>query len=191
MTEPLLRDTLLKVVEAHTASVREGTDSLVVLYCWRKAGSDNASFAATLNRLVDEGWVELLPGPDMRLRLRPQAFAALDAEMPPPAPQAAAEDKEDEAAWSGLDAAAAKAAGGPPQERLRAQVRDIYRVLGMSEGRPVSAGTLAKIWALEKRRGADLRLALDLLTADGDLLVTRGARTTFALTPVGATRLGA
>ena len=174
---------LLAAIEAHPSSVREGTDSLVTLYGWRRDGGDPADFMAAIQSLVAAGLVAILPGPDMRLRLTAAGFARLDAALPEvTAEEPAISAVEDEAAWSG-------AVAGPvretPAAELAAALRAVFVRLQLPAGHPVGAGSLSKIWAMERRRGGDLRIALDTLVAAGELQIARGARTTFALTEAG------
>lgn len=75
-------DRLLAAVERYPSSIREGTDSLVLLYGWRREGGDAAGFMAAVQTVVAERWVAILPGPDMRLRLTAAGFARLDAQLP-------------------------------------------------------------------------------------------------------------
>ena len=173
---------LLAAIEAQPSSVREGTDSLVTLYGWRRDGGDPGGYMAAVQALVAEGLVAILPGPDMRLRLTAAGFAQLDAAQPEAATDEPIAAIDDEAAWSG-------AVAGPGREtpvaELVAALRLVFVRLQLPAGHPVGAGSLSKIWAMERRRGGDLRIALDTLVAAGELQIARGARTTFALTEAG------
>lgn len=68
-------------------------------------------------------------------------------------------------------------------------LRQVFAVLQKPPGHPVGAGSLSKIWTMERRRGGDLRIALDTLAAAGELVIQRGARTTFALTEAGVAQV--
>jgi len=172
---------ILQAIEQYPATLREGSDSLVVLYVWRRSGRPDQEFGAALRELLDGGLVDLMPGEDMRIRLTRAAFEWLDPQIAVPA-LAAQDDSgsggdESESAWTSGDAPD----GGVPMTRLREAVVDIYRVLDLPPGRHVAAGTLARIWKFDRRRGSDLRLVLDDLQASGHLSISRGRRTAFAL----------
>jgi hypothetical protein len=108
-------DGLLRAVESHPASIREGADSLVLLYCWRREGGDPAGFMAAVEALVGQGLVAILPGPDMRLRLTAEGFQRLDAELPEAGePAEPMPVSEDEHVWQGSAATAARET--PPAE---------------------------------------------------------------------------
>ncbi|MDP3857815.1 MAG: hypothetical protein Q8Q73_08655 [Stagnimonas sp.] len=179
-------DGLLRAVESHPASIREGADSLVVLYCWRRAGGDPAGFMVAVETLVGQRLVEILPGPDLRLRLTAEGFQRLDAELPDAGEPAPAPTSEDEHVWQGGAARAPRET--PPAEVVDSLLR-LFAVLRLPADHPIGAGSLAKIWAMERRRGGDLRIALDILAATGELRIQRGDRTQFTLTETGVARL--
>lgn len=180
-------DSLLAAVEGYPTSLREGSDSLVLLYWWRREGGEPADFMAGVQALLAKRLVEVLPGPDMRLRLTDDGFRRLDALLPEESAAAEMpEGSEDENAWQG---GAARAPRETPPGELVVTLLKMFAVLRTPAGHPVSAGSLSKIWAMERRRGGDLRVALDTLAATGDLSIQRGSRTTFALTESGAARL--
>jgi len=187
LNEPAQR--LLAAIERFPTSLRDGTDSLAVLYWWRKQGGDSALFAEAMQTLMKQGLVSVVPGPDLHLRLTEAGFESLEA-GPDPDSIAEAETEStqaDEAAWRGGAAPAQEA----PVERLVGNILDIFTVLQRPAGLPLAAATLSKIWAMESRRGGDLRTALDTLATRGDLTIQRGQRTTFTLTEQGARRAGA
>ncbi len=179
-------DSLLAAVERYPTSLREGSDSLVLLYWWRREGGEPAAFMAGVEALIAQRLVEVLPGPDMRLRLTDDGFRRLDALLPEESEAAdPAASSEDENAWQG---GAPRAARETPAGELVDSLLKVFAVLRAPAGHPLSAGSLSKIWAMERRRGGDLRVALDTLAATGDLAIQRGSRTTFALTESGAAR---
>lgn len=181
-------DRLLAAIERYPVSIREGTDSLVLLYGWRREGGEAASFMAAVQTVVAERWAAILPGPDMRLRLTAEGFARLDARLPveAEADSALPAGADSDAAWSGPVSGAAPET---PAEELVAALRRVFAVLQKPAGHPVGAGSLSKIWIMERRRGGDLRIALDRLATAGELVIQRGARTTFALTEAGVARI--
>jgi hypothetical protein len=186
LNEPAQR--LLAAIERFPTSLRDGTDSLAVLYWWRKQGGDSPQFAEAMQALMNQGLVTVVPGPDLHLRLSDSGFAALESQwaVDPPAEVEAEATQADESAWRGGAAPAQEA----PVERLVGNVLDIFAVLQRPAGLPLAAATLSKIWAMESRRGGDLRTALDTLATRGDLSIQRGQRTTFTLTEQGARRAG-
>lgn len=180
-------DHLLAAIESHPTSVRDGADSLVLLYWWRREGGAPAAFMESVQALIAQRLVAILPGPDLRLRLTAEGFDRLDAQLPeesdssePPV------GSEDENAWQG---GAPRAARETPSGELVRQLLTVFATLQTPVGHPVGAGALSKIWTMERRRGGDLRVALDTLAATGELSIQRGARTTFALTEAGAAHL--
>lgn len=182
-------DALLRAIESHPISIREGADSLALLYWWKREGGDAASFGAAIQSLHRDGLVQIMPGPDMRLRLTAEGFLQLDALLPDEDANAeAAASESEESQWKG---GAVPNRPVPLAETVALLVK-IFATLAVPAGRAVSADTLSKIWTMEGKRGGDLRSALDAMAAQGELTVQRGERTVFLLTPAGAARtLGA
>lgn len=178
---------LLSAIEEQPSSIREGADSLALLYAWKRGGGDGPGFGAAIQSLHDDGLIEILPGPDMRLRLTGEGFSRLDALIPEEASELAPALDSDQSAWRGVLAATPEM----PMTVVTETLLGVYRMLGATAGRPVSADTLLKIWTMDSKRGGDLRTALDTLAAAGELTIERGARTTFALTDKGAAHAAA
>jgi len=183
-------DTLLTTIEAHPCTLREGVDSLALLYKWRRDGGDGPGFMTAIQSLHAAGLVEILPGEDMRLRLTIAGFERLDALLPEESlvGDAPSEAEGDETAWRG------PAAGGgrdAPAQELASALLQVFATLAVPAGHAVSADTLSKIWTIEGKRGGDLRTALDALAAAGALVIQRGERTVFMLTEIGATAVTA
>jgi len=179
-------DTLLATIEAHPSTIREGADSLALLYKWKRDGGDGPGFMTAVQSLHDQQLVEIMPGADMRLRLTAAGFARLDAMLPVDVADAAMPPDEDmpadSAAWKGGAAASRDA----PAQELAVLLLEVFSTLGVPAGHAVSADTLSKIWTMEGKRGGDLRTALDALAANGALVIHRGERTVFMLTEIGA-----
>lgn len=179
-------DTLLATIEAHPSTIREGADSLALLYKWKRDGGDGPGFMSAVHSLHENKLVEIMPGADMRLRLTAAGFARLDAMLPVEAAAEAVAAEEDmpadSTAWKGGAAASRDA----PAQELAVLLLDVFSTLGVPAGHAVSADTLAKIWAMEGKRGGDLRTALDALAANGALVIHRGERTVFVLTESGS-----
>ena len=178
-------DRLMGLIEAHPSTVREGVDSLALLYQWKRDGGDGPGFMAAVQALHTQGWIEVLPGADLRVRLTAEGFSYLDVSLPP-LPEAAsadaAEADADESAWRG----GAAAARPTPVDDLARSLLGVFALLAVQVGHAVSADTLSRIWAMEGKRGGDLRTALDALAARGALTIHRGERTVFVLTDAGA-----
>lgn len=180
-------DQLLLSIEAFPSSIREGADSLALLYRWRRDGGDGPGFMSAVQSLHAQSLVEILPGADMRLRLSVEGFAHLAALLPVEAvePPVQADSAADDTAWRGGAAGSRET----PVQELTALLLGMFRTLAVPAGHAVSADTLAKIWTMEGKRGGDLRTALDALAAAGDLVIHRGERTVFVLTEAGAGRI--
>lgn len=182
-------DHLLATIEAHPSTLREGVDSLALLYKWRRQGGDGTGFMAAIQSLHSDGLVEILPGEDMRLRLTVAGFERLDALLPEDNTESdvAADSDTDEAAWRGP----ATHVRETPEAELAGTLLQVFATLAVPVGHAVSADTLSKIWTMEGKRGGDLRTALDALAAAGALVIHRGERTMFALTESGAVAVAA
>lgn len=179
-------DTLLTTIEAHPSTIREGADSMALLYKWKRDGGDGPGFMNAVQALYQDGLIEIMPGDDMRLRLTANGFARLDVLLPPePAAPEAPAESESQAANSVWRGGAAASRDTPAQE-LAVLLLDVFSTLAVPAGHAVAADTLAKIWAMEGKRGGDLRTALDTLAANETLVIHRGDRTVFVLTESGA-----
>lgn len=183
-------DSLLTTIEAHPCTLREGADSLALLYKWRRDGGDGPGFMTAVQSLHAAGLVEILPGEDMRLRLTVAGFERLDALLPEDrlADDTPGEAEDDEAAWRGPAAGGGREA---PAQELAGTLLQVFATLAVPAGHAVSADTLSKIWTIEGKRGGDLRTALDALAAAGALVIQRGERTVFMLTEIGAAAVAA
>lgn len=174
---------LLSAVEAHQTSIREGTDSLVVLYRWRCMSGDDASFAAAVQQLVEQQLIEIMPGEDMRFRLTTQCFERISKVT-----TVLAEDRADFGGAVSWEAVPVSGTEATP-EQLLGTLRDIFHVLNRGSDRAIAADTLLRIWTMEGKNGGDLRVAIDTMIADGDLKAERAGRTAFRLTAQGAARM--
>lgn len=173
---------LMSVVEAHQTSIREGTDSLVALYCWRRQSGDDVAFASAVQDLVQRQFLEIIPGVDMRFRLTVQGFEQISKVT-----MVLAEDRPDPGHSLSWDGAYRQDAAGTPSEWVDA-LCNIFSILNATPERAFAADTLLRIWTIEGKNGGDLRVAIDQMISDGDLKAERAGRTAFRLTAQGASK---
>ena len=175
---------LLAAIETCATGLRGGSDPLALLFCVKRAGGDDVQLAVGLGMLTAQGLIETLPGPEKRIKLTSAGFSRLEALVP-----LSVESGEDwlPGSWTSWQGNV-PVSSDTPMEQLVGMMLEVFGTLSLAAGQPVSAGTLAKIWSLQGKRGGDLRLALDAMAANGDLMVSRGDRTFFALTTQGAAK---
>ena len=170
-------DAMLAGVARLVSSVRGGTDSVVLHYWWRRESRDDAGFVQTLQRLVAESMIEINPEQSHCVRLSPAAFEKLRDS--PLAAIPAADDAEDDEAGAWTSSVRRDAA--TPVDELKPVIRQIFALIDTPGRGGLAAGTLSQIWAIERKRGGDLRRVLDAMLADGELSVERGDATVFSL----------
>lgn len=172
---------LLELVDTLLVNVRHGADSRVLLYAWRKAGGDDASFQQAIGSLLSAGLIALVNRPDRPLRLTRDGFEAL-REAAERLPNDEPSPADEEPQWE-------QPVGGqtrPLAERV-AVLLQILAVLRPPVDHPLSATSMRRLWQIEGMRAGDLRDALDALAERGTLHLSRGNEgTDILLTERGA-----
>lgn len=180
-TAPVPAD-LLELVDTLLVNVRHGADSRVVLYAWRKAGGDDASFQQAVAALLSAGLVALVDRPD-RPRLTRAGFEALREQLEQEEAEAT-DEESDESEWQ-----RPVSSSRPMDERIAVLI-EILSVLRPPVDHPVSATSLRRLWLMEGMRAGDLRDALDALAQRGTVRLDRHDQgTDILLTPQGAAEL--
>lgn len=186
-------NTVLNLLNRASGSILGGMDALLLKYLWRRSGQQDSELAGALQGLIESGLIEVVPGPDMALRLSSRAYGALQ-EAWLQQRQAGSDPQEDEADWDNMQDAAGSAGGAGPARselQLRCQVMAVLAELGVPADGRVAAASMAHIWAELRHRGEELRHAVDLLQRDGHLRVHReGSVAYFVMTRSGAAYAG-
>lgn len=185
--EDVSGNAVLNLINDGSLSLLDGMDALLLKYLWRRAGHPDRNLASALQGLLEAGLIEVVPGPDMAVRLSTRAFAALQQAWRA-APGSAAEG-DDSPDWDSVEQGPVQAGGmgaARSELQLRLHVIGIYAELSVPANGRISAASMAHIWAQLRHRGEELRHAVDLLQRDGHVRVLReGGVAYFVLTEAG------
>lgn len=179
---------VLNLINEGSASLLDGMDALLLKYLWRRSGHPDRNLAAALQGLLEAGLIEVVPGPDMAVRLSHRAFAALQQAWRQDAGRKQA-DSDDTPDWDSVEQGPIQAGGAGAARselQLRLHVIGIYAELGVPANGRIAAASMAHIWSQLRHRGEELRHSVDLLVRDGHVRVQReGAVAYFVLTEAG------
>lgn len=186
--EDVAGNAVLNLINEGSRSLLDGMDALLLKYLWRRAGHPDRNLAAALQGLLEAGLIEVVPGPDIAVRLSHRAFAALqDAWRQGRGGMRA--DGDDTPDWDSVEQGPVQAGGAGPARselQLRLNVAGIFAELGVPPNGRIAAASMAHIWSQLRHRGEELRHSVDLLVRDGHVRVQReGSIAYFVLTEAG------
>jgi hypothetical protein len=191
---------ILNWLNSHSVSLSQGLPVRLLLARWQQAGREHARLTASLERLMDAGWIAPTPGAEPpHLRFAATGYTRLLEEstntaialepftMPAPAAASPAAAPAKVVTEPEAPAPLFLAHGTPMTELgLRNQVLGVFRDLGLRAGTQLIAVTLTRYWQETGLRAGDLRRALDVVTRDGYLTPHRdGMDLYWQLTPEG------
>ena len=159
--EDVSGNAVLNLINDGSLSLLDGMDALLLKYLWRRAGHPDRNLASALQGLLEAGLIEVVPGPDMAVRLSTRAFAALQQAWRA-APGSAAEG-DDSPDWDSVEQGPVQAGGmgaARSELQLRLHVIGIYAELSVPANGRISAASMAHIWAQLRHRGEELRHSL-------------------------------